>query len=118
MCDRFYDSTTAYQGGGRDLATLDWLERLHHHATGGLVPDRTFLLDVPLAVAAQRRAGRGAPDRMEAGGGSFFERVRDAYLVLVDLHPDRFLVLDGTHDPDTLHEQIVLDVTQQLKRSV
>jgi dTMP kinase len=119
LADRFFDSTTAYQGGGRGLADADWLSDFHRRVTGGLVPDRTFLFDLPPDVAAYRRAARrretdGGPDRMEAGGEAFFARVRAAYLDLAGREPDRVRVLDGTLPPDWLHEQVVRDVERRL----
>lgn len=111
LADRFFDSTTAYQGGGRGLADPAWLTDFHRQVTGGLVPDRTFLFDLPPEVAARRRTGRdGGPDRMEAGGEAFFDRVRAAYLALAEREPRRIRVLDGTLPPDWLHEQVVRDV--------
>jgi dTMP kinase len=109
LCDRFYDSSTAYQGAGRGLAEPDFLAALHRFATGGLVPHRTFVLDVPPAVAAQRR-GR-EEDRMEAAGADFFARVRDAYLCLAEAEPARLRVLDGTRSPDDLARDIWEDLT-------
>jgi dTMP kinase len=109
LADRFYDSTTAYQGGGRGLADEAWLDRFHEWVTGGLVPTRTYLVDVPLAVAASRRAGEAA-DRMEASGEAFYTRVRMAYLALAARHPERVVVLDGTLARDALHARILADV--------
>ncbi len=106
VADRFYDSTTAYQGGGRGLAAPEELDRLHALATGGLAPALTFLIDVPVEVAVARRAQRAA-DRMEAGGAAFFERVRAAYLALAARHPERVVVLDGTQPPDSLHAEVM-----------
>jgi dTMP kinase len=115
LADRFFDSTTAYQGGGRGLADADWLSDFHRHVTGGLVPERTFLFDLPPEVAARRRADRDdAPDRMETGGEAFFERVRAAYLALAAREPARVRTLDGTLPPDWLHEQVVRDVERRL----
>jgi dTMP kinase len=117
LADRFFDSTTAYQGGGRGLADADWLTDFHRHVTGGLVPDRTFLLDVPPEVAARRRAGRDdAPDRMETGGEAFFARVRAAYLDVARREAGRVRVLDGTLPPEWLHEQIVRDAERLMRR--
>ena len=109
IADRFYDSTTAYQGGGRGLADAEWLDRFHAFVTGGLAPDRTYLIDVPLAVAASRREGQQA-DRMEASGDAFYTRVRMAYLALAARSPERILVLDGTLAPEALHARILADV--------
>ncbi len=116
LCDRFFDSTTAYQGGGRGLADTDWLDAFNRRVTGGLVPDRTYLFDVPLETAAKRRVDRDGrrPDRMEAGGEAFFERVRAAYHRLAEREPERIRVLDGTLPPDWLHEQVVRDVERLL----
>lgn len=115
LADRFFDSTTAYQGGGRGLADLGWLSDFHHRVTGGLAPDRTYLFDVTPEVAARRREARaGRPDRMEAGGEAFFERVRAAYIALARREPDRVRVFDGALPPDWLHEQVVRDVERRL----
>ncbi|MEL6616769.1 MAG: dTMP kinase [Bacteroidota bacterium] len=111
LADRFYDSTTAYQGGGRGLADPEWLDAFHGFVTGGLAPARTYLLDVPLAVAAERRAGEAA-DRMEASGDAFYTRVRMAYLALAARESARIVVLDGTLDPDDLHARILADLDE------
>lgn len=94
VCDRFTDSTYAYQGGGRGvpLQAITMLEQWVH---GDLQPDRTYLFDLPAEVAAGRRASARAPDRFEAEGSPFFERVRRAYLERVALSPGRFLVVDA-----------------------
>ena len=111
IADRFYDSTTAYQGGGRGVAGVGWLRDFHPFVTGGLAPRRTYLLDVPAEVAADRRDARaGTEDRMEASGAAFFARVREAYLTLAASEPDRFCVLDGTRLPEALHDEIVADL--------
>jgi dTMP kinase len=106
LADRFYDSTTAYQGGGRGLFDADWLESLHSRVTGGLVPDLTILVDLPVSVAGARRAGRSA-DRMEAGGDEFFERVRAAYLDLARRHAERIRVVDGTRPADEIEAHVL-----------
>lgn len=108
IADRFYDSTTAYQGGGRDLADADWLCDFHAFVTDGLVPDRTYYIDVPPETAAARRGGD--LDRMEGAGAAFFERVRTAYQHLADAEPERFVVLDGRRAVEDLHATIVRDV--------
>jgi len=106
VADRFYDSTTAYQGGGRGLFEPEWLEALHGRVTGGVVPAITFLLDVPTDVAASRRRGR-PDDRMEEGGTAFFERVRAAYLAIAAGAPARVVVMEGMRQADALHEEIL-----------
>jgi dTMP kinase len=113
VCDRFFDSTTAYQGGGRALASTDWLEQFHRFTTGGLVPHRTYLFDVPVWVAASRRGP--SADRMEAAGEAFFARVRDAYLLTARRNAHRFRVLDGTLQPEILHKEVWEDVCALLQ---
>lgn len=117
LCDRFFDSSTAYQGAGRDVAAsevdTDWLNELHRRATGGLVPDRTYLVEVDDATALRRRSTNGAaPDRMETASDHFYARVAEAYDHLAEQEPDRFLRLDGTQSIETIHEQVREDVDQ------
>jgi len=89
LCDRFTDSTTAYQGAGRVLPAveLEWIQRF---ASNGLVPDKTLLLDLPIAVglARARRRTAGA-DRMENSTPAYFERVRRGFLRLARRDPGR-----------------------------
>ena len=105
IADRFYDSSTAYQGGGRQLADTDWMTRLHRFTTQSRSPDRTFLIDVPLVLAAQRR-GERAQDRMEQGGDEFYSRVRASYL---GLEGDRVVVLDGRQSIEHLRQTIAAE---------
>ena len=101
VSDRFGDSTLAYQGYGRGL-DVDELRALNDAATGGLKPDLTVLLDLPVDVALMRRAPRDA-DRFEAGLAkadeadvAFHLRVREGFLTLAAQEPDRWLVVDAT----------------------
>lgn len=110
IADRFFDSSTAYQGGGRQIESADWLEAHHRFVTNDLAPDRTYFVDVPLAEAASRRGGR-AEDRMEQGGTGYFERIRTAYQSLARRHPDRIVTLDGTLPTETVHQLIWNEVT-------
>jgi len=113
LCDRFYDSTTAYQGGGRGLADPRWLDSFHGLVTGGLVPDRTYLVQVDPAIARTRRTGRAA-DRMEQAGDAFLDRVASAYRALAEAHPERILVVDGSGDPEAVGELIWGDLARLL----
>lgn len=94
LCDRFYDSTTAYQGYGRGLP-LDEIAALNMAATGGLAPDRTLVLDIEPAVALER-ATRGGADRLESEDGSFHERVRAGFSAIAAQEPGRVRVVDAT----------------------
>ncbi len=118
ICDRFYDSTTAYQGAGRCVATPTWLDDFHLHVTDGLIPSRTYLIDISLEIASQRRSRRETveADRMESGGDAFFERVRAAYLALAEREPERVLVLDGDQAADFLHAMVVKDFESLSKK--
>lgn len=111
ICDRFYDSSTAYQGAGRGAAEPDWLESFHRRVTDNLVPARTYLVEVDVDTARTRREADGdEDDRMEAAGGDFYERVIDAYAELAEEHPGRIRRLDGRQSIEALHESIRADV--------
>lgn len=102
VSDRFTDASFAYQGGGRGLP-VSVISGLEHWSIDGLKPDRTFLLDVPVAVGLGRIAGRaGGRDRMEAQGEDFFERVRQAYRERAAAEPARFEVIDATQPADAV----------------
>jgi dTMP kinase len=95
LCDRFTDASYAYQGGGRGIpaARIAELERL---ATGGLRPDLTLLLDLPVATGRARASQRGTADRIEAERDDFFERVRGVYRERARAEPARFRVIDAS----------------------
>lgn len=96
VCDRFTDSTIAYQGYGRGL-DLKAVQAANDIATGGLAPDLTVLLDMPVAAGLARKRGKHA-DRFEQEELSFHERVRQGYLALAHQEPRRFLVIDALQD--------------------
>src|SRR5512133_1122282 len=95
ICDRYLDSSLAYQGLARGLG-LDRVLELNLAAVGGLLPDRTALLVVPSAVAAARRSPAG--DRIEREGAEFAGRVEEAYREVARRFQERVLVFDGTRD--------------------
>lgn len=96
LCDRFTDSTVAYQGFGRGL-DIAMVRRINEIATGGLTPHRTCLFDLSAEAAVARRQGRGGtPDRMEANGLAFSRRVREGYLALARQEPERILLIDAS----------------------
>jgi dTMP kinase len=104
LCDRFYDSTTAYQGYARAL-DLERVGALNEWATGGLAPDVTVLLDVDPVLGLQRATGEGA-DRLESEAQAFHERVREGFLALAAAEPERFVVIDGAAAPDDVAEAV------------
>jgi dTMP kinase len=101
LCDRFTDASYAYQGGGRgvDAARIAELERI---ATGGLKPDLTLLLDLPVAHGRARASQRGDADRIESERDDFFERVRSAYRARAQAEPQRFRIIDASQPADAV----------------
>ena len=97
LCDRFTDSTFAYQGGGRGLNTsaIQTLEKLVQKE---FQPDLTFYLDIDVKIGLARAAERAELDRFESEKIDFFERVREAYLARVQADPNRFRVIDASQD--------------------
>ena len=102
VCDRYVDSSLAYQGIARGLG-VDEVLQLNEHATGGLFPDRTFLVLVDLATAAARAR---SPDRIEREGGEFQRKVDQAYRELATMFPDRIATVDGDRAADDVAEEI------------
>jgi len=106
ISDRFSDATFAYQVGGRGLAA-DKFAVLEHWVHPDRQPDLTFLFDLDPAVATTRLAGTGqAPDRFEREKADFFARVRAAYLQRAEADPGRFCVIDASHTPEQIGEQL------------
>lgn len=101
VCDRFTDSSRAYQGGGRGLPAAD-IDRLADWVHGDIEPDLTILLDAPVEIGMQRAGKRSDPDRFESEQAEFFERVRLTYLQLAENEPERFVVVDATQPLETV----------------
>lgn len=111
VCDRFSDSTLAYQGFGRGMP-LDQLMSLSAWATGWLQPDLVILLRVSPVVAAARLAARGgASDRLEGEGAAFFSRVAMGFDNLAANEPGRWRRIDGTADVDAVAAAVLAAVT-------
>jgi len=109
IADRFYDSTLAYQGGGRKL-DLDWLIKLNNFATYDLEPDVTFLIDILPEEASKRKSKEG--DRIERAGIELQTLVRDTYLELSIRFKERIVVIDGHDTIENIHSLII----EELKR--
>ena len=106
ITDRYFDSSVAYQGAGRELS-MEEVRNLSLWAVGGLLPNLTVLLDLPADVARSRRNNTGTePDRLESEKIEFFERARQAYLELAEKEPERFLVVDAAADVEKMQEII------------
>src|SRR2546430_12987220 len=103
--DRFFDSTTVYQGVARKL-DRKVVRQLNAFAVGDSVPDITFLLDVDLQTAHARMKGPRRPDRMEQEADEFYEKVRDGYLELAKWQKDRVVVIKGWESPTDIEKEI------------
>ena len=105
ITDRFADSTTAYQSYGRNMS-LEQVEALNDTATAGVMPDITFLIDLPVEIGLSRaKAGKNG-DRMEQEELSFHQRVRDGFLQIAKQEPQRTRIIDGTESIEIIFEQI------------
>jgi dTMP kinase len=114
ISDRFSDSTTVYQGYGREL-DLEMVGYVNDSATGGLKPSLTILLDSPVATGLTRKKGRDQ-DRFEREELSFHQRVRDGYLKLAASEPERWLVVDATQSKKKIAGIIWQKVSQLLPK--
>jgi dTMP kinase len=113
VCDRFTDSSRAYQGGGRGLPQDD-INRLAGWVHGDLRPDLTILLDAPVETGMGRAGRRGEPDRFEIEENEFFMRVRATYLQLAESEPERFVIVDATRDLESVKADIAAIAAQLL----
>lgn len=112
LSDRFYDSTTAYQGYGRKL-NLKQIMQLHRVAVGDVHPALTLVFDVPLKVAFARRGKK--LDRLESQSKAFFTRVRKGFLDLAERYPRRVRVIDGTKSPEEIFEAVKIQLARRLR---
>jgi dTMP kinase len=116
LSDRFLDSSTVYQGIGRNLAA-DPVNQINRFAVGNVMPDLTIVIDVPTEVSLERLRQRASdlPDRMERENLEFYKKVREGYLVLAKGMPERFIVIDGTKSQDVIEKKIWSEVKARLK---
>ena len=107
LTDRYLDSSTVYQGIGRNLAA-DPVSQINRFAVGNVMPDLTLVIDVPTEVGLARIRQRASdlPDRMERENIAFFKKIREGYLFLAKSMPDRVVVIDGTLSPDAIEKKI------------
>lgn len=106
LCDRFTDSTVAYQGYGRGLS-LSRIQHLNHIATGGLQPDLTLLFDLPVATGLSRARSRAKTmDRLDLESKAFHEKVRKGFLSLASREKKRFKVIDARRSPSEIFDQL------------
>ena len=107
LSDRFMDSSTVYQGIGRNLAA-DPVAMINHFAIGNVMPNLTIVLDVPPSVSLKRIRQRATdvPDRMERENIAFYKKIRQGYQVLAKGLPDRLVVIDGTDEEAAIEKKI------------
>lgn len=106
LCDRFTEATYAYQGGGRGIDT-DKISQLEQWAQDSLRPDLTIILDAPVEVGRSRASQRSTPDRIEKEEDDFFQRVRQSYQHMAELHPHRICQVDASQSIESVRQQIV-----------
>ena len=114
VCDRFYDSTTAYQGYGRGI-NLNDIQAINRIATSETKPHLTFFIDIEIDELFKRQIAAGlSADRMESSGRDFFERVRNGYWKLAEMESGRFIVVSGELQIDEIHREIWDIVKKQI----
>ena len=112
ISDRYVDSSLAYQGHGRGI-DLDLIRTVARAATGGLMPDLTVFIDVPVEVGLARVGKRGAHDRLESEVREFHERVREGYRALAAAEPARWVTIDGQADAAVVERQVAAAVAER-----
>jgi dTMP kinase len=119
LSDRFLDSSTVYQGIGRNLAA-DPVAQINRFAVGNVMPDLTVVIDVPTEISLERLRQRASdlPDRMERENVEFYKKIREGYLVLAKGMPERFIVIDGTKGEDAVEKKVWSEVQARLKSDV
>ena len=114
VCDRFSDSTVAYQGYGRGL-DLSTTETINRFATGGIKPDLTILLDMPVSEALGRKQGK-EDDRFDSDDIAFHDRIRQGFLALARKEAKRWVVINATQSVEQISTCIWEEVSRRLKR--
>jgi len=113
LCDRFVDSSVAYQGGGRELG-VDTIQQINEPAVAGMMPDATVYLDIDHREALMRRLNASEPDRLELQDIEFHERVEKAYERLIKENKKRFLVVDASRDIESIARDAFDKVLERL----
>ena len=113
VCDRFADSTMAYQAYGLGVEQA-FVTGLYERLLGGFAPDLTIILDVPVSLGLARAAARGGVDRYERMNGEFHQRLRDGFLAIAQAEPERCAVIDASQDEAKVHEAVLALVDERL----
>ena len=117
VCYRFTDATYAYQGGGRKLG-FELVSQLEQLVQGDFRPDKTFYLDLPVEQGMKRVVARGEKDRFEREELDFFEKVRSAYLRLVESNPTRYVVIDASQSLESVQKDLSLALDRLISSHV
>lgn len=112
ICDRFYDSTIAYQGAARAL-DRKFIMDLVKFATYNTNPDVTFFLDIPVDESFKRMDNRGKKDRIELEKREFHEKVRNEFLSLAKQFSERYVIIDGTKKESEIHQMIIDEINKR-----
>jgi len=113
LSDRFFDSTTAYQGYGREI-NLDYIKIINEIATNGLKPNLTFFLDVPIEIANKRSKNKNK-DRIEASGNEFYEKVIKGYYSIANDEPNRIKIINSKGSISYTHN-LILDIIKNFSQ--
>lgn len=115
LSDRYLDSSTVYQGIGRNLAA-DPVSQINRFAVGNVMPDLTLVIDVPteIGLARIRQRASDLPDRMERENIDFYKKIREGYLLLAQGMPDRVVVIEGTQSEDAIEKKIWAIVKERI----
>jgi len=114
LCDRYFDSTLAYQGYGHQVIPLEELCQIIHFATGGLVPDLTILLDLEVEIGLARKGKQAEWNRLDAFTVDFHQRVRAGYHALLKLEPERWVVVDAAQDWESVQRDLRVTISRKL----
>ena len=117
LCDRFHDSTVAYQGYGRGL-NLNSIESIFTYSIKPYTPDLTFLLTISTTIVVSRlekRKEQSSRDRLDIESSNFFERVSKGYQELASAEPDRFVCIDGEQEIEVIHQQIISEIQDRFR---
>ncbi|WP_347548170.1 dTMP kinase [Pseudalkalibacillus hwajinpoensis] len=110
LCDRFVDASIAYQGVGLGL-DVETIKVINEFATGGLSPDRSYMIDLPVSVGKERMTARNQLDRIEQKGTDYHETVRQAFLELYEQNNDRITLVNGEKNVEEIFHDIIKDFT-------
>lgn len=114
ICDRYFDSSTAYQGYGGKV-DIDTIKRLNSVSTGNLNPDLTFLINISYRESLKRKAQNRKTDRIEQKKGTYFNKVVNGYLDIASKNKKRIKVIDGTKSIEHIHTEIVEIYNKRIK---